>query len=453
MANGKTATLALFLLCCGSSAGLEVTATSGQGRVVVREDSEFAVLSCLSDSEQTSCTWVLPPTEDGVERRCSWFEGNSKQCRAAENVWFNGTSTKCQVRVRGVQEDQNGVWTCELESGEERATDEVELSVAKEPEVDWTGGFTSGFTVKLVKGEGEKTFGCEAVGARPGGTFFFHWGPDYMQENIAAPDQVVNEQTFGVQSSNRSITLVPDFEMDKKTLFCTYLQVDGEGRAIYKTQATLEIEVFALDIAPDTEDQWIGKTGENLTISLQFTASPPPQEGDMTWVVDMWICGYVVDLPEGSRPGQHVMKVPEGEGEEMRTDRYLVHPLRTFSGHNYQVDLTIMNVSRADEQNIHSVKIGNRISSGKSLEVEQKFTVFVDRAPIPDEENSLVLVVVIVVIVLLVLVITAAMLVVYAKKNGKWCYSSSRKPYINPDITDRKEPLVQHHPYGRPSTN
>merc|ERR1719398_645102 len=114
------------------------------------------------------------------------------------------------------------------------------------------------------------------------------------------------------------------------------------------------------------------------------------------------------------------MKVPEGEGKEMRTDRYLVHPLRTLSGHNYQV--------------------------------EQKFTVFVDRAPIPDEENSLVLVVVIVVIVLLVLVITAAMLVVYAKKNGKWCYSSSRKPYINPDITDRKEPLVQHHPYGRPST-
>merc|ERR1719500_2679817 len=109
-----------------------------------------------------------------------------------------------------------------------------------------------------------------------------------------------------------------------------------------------------------------------------------------------------------------------------------------------------MNVSRADEQNIHSVKIRNRISSGNALEVEQKFTVFVDRAPIPDEENSLVLVVV---IVLLVLVITAVMLVVYAKKNGKWCYSSSRKPYINPDITDRKEPLVQHHPYGRPSTN
>ena len=47
----------------------------------------------------------------------------------------------------------------------------------------------------------------------------------------------------------------------------------------------------------------------------------------------------------------------------------------------------------------------------------------------------------------------AAMLVVYAKKNGKWCYSSSSKPYINPDITERKEPLVQHHPYGRPSTN
>jgi len=440
----KIATLALILSFCGSSVtGLEVTATSGQGRVVVREDSEFAVLSCASDSvEQTSCTWLLPPAEGEVQRRCSWLEGSSKQCRAAPNVWFNGTSTMCQVQVRGVQEDQNGIWSCELESEGEQASAEVELSVAMEPEVDWTGGFTSGFTVKLVRGV-EETFGCEARGARPGGTFLFHWGQDYMQENIAAPDQFVDQQINGVQSSNRSVTLVPDFEMDKKTLFCTYLQVDGEGKAIYTTQATLEIEVFALDIAPDTQDQWIGKTGENLTISLQFTAAPPPQEGDMTWVVD---------LPEGSRPGKHEIMVPEGE-ERRTAARYLVHPLRTLSGHNYQVELTIMNVSRADEQNIHSLKIRNRMSSSNSLDVEQKFTVFVDRAPIPDEGNSLVLIIVIVVIVLLVVVITAAMLVVYAKKNGKWCYSSSSKPYINPDITERKEPLVKHHPYGRPSTN
>ena len=51
-----------------------------------------------------------------------------------------------------------------------------------------------------------------------------------------------------------------------------------------------------------------------------------------------------------------------------------------------------------------------RISSGNSLEVEQKFTVFIDRAPIPDEQNSLILIVVIVVIVLLVLVITGKMM-------------------------------------------
>ena len=46
------------------------------------------------------------------------------------------------------------------------------------------------------------------------------------------------------------------------------------------------------------------------------------------------------------------------------------------------------------------------MSSSNSLDVEQKFTVFVDRAPIPDEGNSLVLIIVIVVIVLLVVVIT-----------------------------------------------
>ena len=46
------------------------------------------------------------------------------------------------------------------------------------------------------------------------------------------------------------------------------------------------------------------------------------------------------------------------------------------------------------------------MSSSNSLEVEQKLTVLVDRAPIPDEENSLLLIIVIVVIVLLVIVIT-----------------------------------------------
>jgi len=341
--------------------------------------------------------------------------------------------------VSGVKEKQNGIWTCELESGGEKASAEVELSVAKEPEVDWTGGFYDGLTVKLVKGE-EKTFECEATGARPGGTFVFHWGQDHMQETIAAHDQIVDKESNGLQSSRRSITLVPDFEMDRRTLFCTYLQVDGDGKPIYKTQASLEIEVFALDIAPDTQDQWIGKTGENLTISLQFTASPPPQEGDMTWVVE---------LPEGSRPGKHEIKVPEGKGE--RIARYWAHPLHTLSTHNYQVDLTIFNVTRADENNSYSMKISNRMSSSNSLDVDQKFDVFVDRAPIPEEESSLVLIIVIVVLILLVVVITAAMLVVYAKKNQKWCFSSSSKPYINPDITERKEPLVQHHPYGRPS--
>ena len=67
-------------------------------------------------------------------------------------------------------------------------------------------------------------------------------------------------------------------------------------------------------------------------------------KGDMTWVVD---------LPEGSRPGRHVMMVPEGEvytelivpeyyqlssgrlyqGQETRTAHYLVHPLRMVSEH------------------------------------------------------------------------------------------------------------------------
>jgi len=435
----------LFLWFCGGSAALEVTSTSGRGRVVVREDSDFAILSCSSDShEETTCTWILPQTEEGVARRCSWLKGSPKQCRSAPNVWFNGTSGLCQVRVSRVQEDQNGAWTCEIGSGEEQATAQVELYVAMEPEVDWIGAYFSGSTIKLVKGE-EKTLGCEALEARPSGDFIFHWGYDHTQGNIAASDQVVNQQMSGAEDVNRTVTIVPDFDMDKKTLFCTFLQVDGEGNTVYKTQAQLDIEVFALDIGPETEAQKIGKTGENVTFSVHFTSSPPPEEGDMTWVVQ---------LPEGSRPSKHEIQVPEGEGEgKWIAGRYLVHPLHTVSRHNYRVELTVINVTKADEENVHSLKITKRVGSGNSIEREQKFSLFVDRAPIPDESTSIVLIIVIVVIIVLVVVITGAMLVVYAKKNEKWCYSSSRKAYINPDTTERKEPLVQHHPYGRPSAN
>ena len=61
-------------------------------------------------------------------------------------------------------------------------------------------------------------------------------------------------------------------------------------------------------------------------------------------------------------------------------------------------------------------KLSFRMSSSNSLEVEKKFTVFVDRAPIPDEGNSLLLIIVIVVIVLLVLVITGELLIVMTGK-------------------------------------
>ena len=59
------------------------------------------------------------------------------------------------------------------------------------------------------------------------------------------------------------------------------------------------------------------------------------------------------------------------------------------------------------------------MSSSNSLDVEQKFEVFVDRAPIADEANSLILIIVIVVIVLLVVVITGKMVVMMTDCNDE----------------------------------
>ena len=95
-----------------------------------------------------------------------------------------------------------------------------------------------------------------------------------------------------------------------------------------------------------------------------------------------------------------------------------------------------------------------------------EFDVLVDTAPVVPGSTQYTIIIVVIVIILLVAIIvgkikegrvggfqrflSAVMLVVYAKKNNLWCFASSTKPYISPDIAEKKEPLVEHHPYGRP---
>ena len=40
------------------------------------------IIYLLTSLVQTTCTWVLPQTEEGHARRCSWLKGSPKQCRS-----------------------------------------------------------------------------------------------------------------------------------------------------------------------------------------------------------------------------------------------------------------------------------------------------------------------------------------------------------------------------------
>ena len=68
-----------------------------------------------------------------------------------------------------------------------------------------------------------------------------------------------------------------------------------------------------------------------------------------------------------------------------------------------------------------------RVGSGNSIEREQKFSLFVDRAPIPDESTSIVLIIVIVVIIVLVVVIAGRIPITHSIKQRDKNHSSKKR--------------------------
>ena len=78
-----------------------------------------------------------------------------------------------------------------------------------------------------------------------------------------------------------------------------------------------------------------------------------------------------------------------------------------------------------------------RISSGEKLELIKSFDIQVDRMQIAEPGTPITTIIIIIVIIVLITIILVIMATVYAKNNDKWCYQSSSRPYINPDISVR----------------
>ena len=78
-----------------------------------------------------------------------------------------------------------------------------------------------------------------------------------------------------------------------------------------------------------------------------------------------------------------------------------------------------------------------RLSSGGKLELIKSFDIQVDRMQIAEPGTPITTIIIIIVIIVLITIILVIMATVYAKNNDKWCYQSSSRPYINPDISVR----------------
>ena len=55
------------------------------------------IIYLLTSLVQTTCTWVLPQTEEGHARRCSWLKGSPKQCRS--HNWLQSLSLSQHKQV------------------------------------------------------------------------------------------------------------------------------------------------------------------------------------------------------------------------------------------------------------------------------------------------------------------------------------------------------------------
>jgi len=400
---------------------------------VVR-DGEDAGLFCEADQEFDSCYWYLPG-EEGV--KCGPLTPTQSMCRSSNNIHFNGSTTNCQILIKPLKSDQSGEWTCSLIKDGVSVNSTVQITKAMQATLDWGDGIFG--TVVLTEGQ-LRTFSCQALHSRPLGTFLWHLGEDDSSENRFLNENEIIENVGVDKIANVSQIMIldPKPELNDKRLFCTYIQSDETGRELFRQKTSIELRVHYLSSAKDTNIVGVANSGEHFNISLKFEALPRPHAGDVTWEIEH----------EGD-----ILEIKVEDENFKQEQNYIVYPLQQDSEYEYTAMLTILNITKRENDFQHSIRISNRINSGEKLELVKSFDIQVDRIQIAEPSSSLTTIIIIIVIMVLITIILVAMTTVYAKNNNKLCYKNSSRPYINPDIRAQKEPLqVQHHPYARPST-
>lgn len=361
---------------------------ASQKEVSVRPDEE-ADLSCTTESKIRYCSFVNPAGE---------IFTIDPEIEYENRISFLGTDpTKdCGIKIKGVKESDNGVWTCKITAIINKApvkgSNTINLSVLKAP-TSVSLNVEPMMTVTYPDENGKRVR-CTAAGGEPAPKF--SWTLDGQPASGLSLDEAVLEDGSAYQEA----VYVPKPEDHGKELACTaesqaYTANDYESK---RNMAATKLDVqFPPKATKEVYDFYGMEMGKPFDIRISFRMNPAPTE--MNWIMED---GTLIPMGSESVDAKYeAARFEEGPVDDTNL---------------YTARLTINEVSNEDADKLNKLVVKNDLGVQ-----EIKFRIAMGEKP-PTEAATGPVVAVVVIILILIVVVAAF---VVARSQGILCFAAA----------------------------
>jgi len=311
--------------------GNDLPVKSENDAVSVRPGEE-ALLTCMTDAKLKFCTFVSPSKSSyNIDKDIPHYN---------DHLYYAEVDGGCGVRIKNVEEKDDGEWRCELTSLVEgtaiRGSNTISLTVLKAPR---SVSLNVAQEVSVAPpASGLEGIRCTAMGGHPAPSF--SWTLDDQPANV----EVVATAEEGDDSYYQEINYNAKKEDDGKILKCV---ANSEAYTADERNAGINVAKTMLDIQfkpAATKDlfEFYGLTvGKPFEIRISFRLNPGPN--NMIWTMQD---GTVVPQGSESENGKYTAKMAEQgpvAGEE----------------NMYSALLVINDVKETDTDTVNTLKVTN----------------------------------------------------------------------------------------------
>jgi len=369
--------------------GNDLPVKSENDAVSVRPGEE-ALLTCMTDAKLKFCTFVSPSKSSyNIDKDIPHYN---------DHLYYAEVDGGCGVRIKNVEEKDDGEWRCELTSLVEgtaiRGSNTISLTVLKAPR---SVSLNVAQEVSVSPpASGLEGIRCTAMGGHPAPSF--SWTLDDQPANV----EVVATAEEGDDSYYQEINYNAKKEDDGKILKCV---ANSEAYTADERNAGINVAKTMLDIQfkpAATKDlfEFYGLTvGKPFEIRISFRLNPGPN--NMIWTMQD---GTVVPQGSESENGKYTAKMAEQgpvAGEE----------------NMYSALLVINDVKETDTDTVNTLKVTNIHG-----EAEIKFKLALGAKPPVEAGTGPVIAIVIIVLILIVIIAVA----VVARFQGLLCFAVAK---------------------------